>query len=416
MLTEVIVIGAGQAGLAVSNRLAAAGVDHVVLERGRTGERWISQRWDSLRMLSPNWMTRLPDWTYRGDEPDGFMTARQVAGYLRSYAQSFAAPVITGAAVQSVDLRNGRYRVDSDAGTWLANAVVLATGFCDRSAVPAAAAGLDPAIRSLTPEGYRNPADVPDGGVLVVGASATGAQLADELAAAGRDVVLAVGRHTRLPRRYRGRDIFCWLDALGVLDRPSEPNPDRPATPSLQIVGSDDGREIDLPSLVDRGIRLTGRVLGVSGRTVSVADDLPAVTAAADLRLEALLSRIDQHAAGMPSNQLPDAAARPRPSTGLRSGLPSVVDLGAAGIRSVIWATGYRRSYPWLRVPVLDAAGEIVQTAGRTPAHGLMVVGQYCQTRRSSSSLDGVRHDAEAVVDHLVGSVLSPTATARRAS
>ncbi len=417
MRTDVLVIGAGQAGLAVSNLLTAAEVDHVVLERGRTGERWVSQRWDSLRLLSPNWMTRLPGWSYRGGDPNGFMSAREVAGYLQSYAKSFDAPVVNGAAVHAVDRRHGRYWVASDAGEWSADAVVLATGFCDQSSVPRAGGRLHPSIHQLTADRYRNPADVPDGGVLVVGASATGAQLADELAGAGKDVVLAVGRHTRLPRRYRGRDIYWWLDSMGVLDRVSEQHGhDRPATPSLQIVGSDESREIDLPSLVERGIRLAGRVIGVDAGSIAVADDLPATTAAADMRLAALLQRVDDHAAITSPNQEVGAAHRPRGSTGVRAQFASSVDLPAAGIRSVIWATGYRRRYPWLHVPVLDAAGEIVQTAGRTPARGLMVVGQYCQTRRSSSSLDGVRYDAAVVVDHLRREILRRTGTSRRAS
>lgn len=362
-------------------------------------------------------MTRLPGWSYRGGDPNGFMSAREVAGYLQSYARSFYAPVVNGAAVHAVDRRHGRYRVVSDAGEWSADAVVLAAGFCDQLSVPHAGGRLHPSIYQLTSDRYRNPADVPDGGVLVVGASATGAQLADELAGTGKDVVLSVGRHTRLPRRYRGRDIFWWLDSMGVLDRVSERHGhDRPATPSLQIVGSVDGREIDLPSLVERGIRLAGRVVGVSAGSIAVADDLPATTAAADMRLAALLQRVDEHAAITGPNQEVGSAHRPRESTGVRAQYASTVDLPAAGIRSVIWATGYRRHYPWLRVPVLDAAGEIMQTAGRTPARGLMVVGHYRQTRPSSSSLDGVRWDAAVVVDHLRKEILGRTGASRRAS
>jgi putative flavoprotein involved in K+ transport len=416
MHTEVVVIGAGQAGLAVSNLLTGAGVGHVVLERGRTGERWISQRWDSLRLLSPNWMTRLPGWRYRGSDPDGFMTAGEVAGYLQSYASSFGAPVVHDAGVRSVVRAGGGYRVTSDAGSWTAGAVVLATGYCHHSSVPDIAGRLHPSVLQLTPDQYRNPSDVPDGGVLIVGGSATGAQLADELAAAGREVVLAVGRHTRLPRRYRGRDIFWWLDSMGTLDRPSGIRADRPSTPSLQIVGSPDGREVDLPSLAERGVRPAGRVTAVGGRGVSLADDLPLTTAAADARLTELLDRIDRHAAVTGLHREVGAVDRPRPSAVLRTDVPIALDLRAAGIRSVLWATGYRRSYPWLHVPVLDARGEIVHTAGRTPAPGLMVIGQYCQTRRSSSTLDGVRFDAATVVEHLTTTVLGRTTASRRAS
>ena len=284
--TAVVVIGAGQAGLAVSNLLTAASVGHVVLERGRTAESWRSRRWDSLRLLTPNWMSRLPGWSYRGSGPAGFMSAAEVAGYLGSYADSFDAPVVQGAEVRSVRRWAGGYLVVSDAGSWTADAVVVATGYCDEPAVPAVARDLDPTILQLTPDRYRNPDGVPDGGVLVIGASATGVQLADELAAAGRDVVLAVGRHARMPRRYRGMDIMWWLDSMGLLDRRAGPaDAARPPEPSLQIVGRADGREVDLPSLAERGIHVTGRVSGFGSGTVALADDLRITTAAADARL-----------------------------------------------------------------------------------------------------------------------------------
>jgi putative flavoprotein involved in K+ transport len=252
--TQVVIIGAGQAGLAVSRLLSDIGVEHVVLERGRTGERWLSQRWNSLRLLTPNWMSRLPGWAYRGGDPAGFMPAADVAGYLNSYAESFGAPVIHDAAVRSVRRRAGRYLVVSEAGYFSAAAVVIATGYCAQPAVPAIAAAVDPSIAQITPDRYRSPADVPQGRVLIVGASATGVQLADELATAGRDVVLAVGRHSRMPRRYRGMDVMWWLDSMGVLDRQLQNGESAPPVePSLQLVGSTTGRAVDLTALAARG-------------------------------------------------------------------------------------------------------------------------------------------------------------------
>ena len=442
--TRVVIIGAGQAGLAVSHLLTAASVDHQVLERGRTAERWRSQRWDSLRLLTPNWMSRLPGWSYRGADPDGFMPAAEVADYLAGYATSFDAPVLEGTTVLSVRRQSvghsdrhsgrhsgrnsGRYLVDTDAGSWVADAVVIATGFCDEPAVPAVAAGLDRSIHQVTPDRYRNPSELPAGGVLVVGASATDAQLADELAADGRQVMLAVGRHTRLPRRYRGRDIMWWLDRMGVLDRPVDrERVHRHTEPSLQIVGSstkagNHPREVDLPSLFARGIRLGGRLVGLDGTRVVFADDLGVTAGAADAKLARLLHRIDHHitAAGLESEVLrrdPDSAPF-RPFIADSAGEPTRLDLRAAGFRSVIWATGYRRSYPWLHVPVLDAAGDIRHRSGLTAAPGLVVVGQRWQTRRSSTFLDGVGHDAAIVVDHLLSTVLSdmPSETVRNAS
>ncbi|HMK11975.1 MAG TPA: NAD(P)-binding domain-containing protein, partial [Acidimicrobiales bacterium] len=201
--TEALVIGAGQAGLAMSRSLSDEGIDHVVIERGRLAERWRSERWDSLRLLTPNWATRLPGAEYRGDDPQGFMTAAELVRYFESYARGFDAPVHEGTSVESVTRTDGGFDVLTSDGGRRARNVVIATGWNDQPRVPSVASDLPRAIEQLTPSSYRNPAQVAEGGVLVVGASSSGAQIADELARAGRDVTLAVGRHTRLPRRYR---------------------------------------------------------------------------------------------------------------------------------------------------------------------------------------------------------------------
>ncbi len=369
--TEVVVIGAGQSGLAVSALLTARSVDHVVLERGVPAERWRSERWDSLRLLTPNWMSRLPGWSYRGPDPDGYMTARQVAGYLQDYADSFRAPIVTGAAVRSVRApAAGGFRVVSDAGTYASSAVVVATGYCDLAARPAYSRRLRGDIRQLDAGSYRRPSDAGNG-VLVVGASASGVQLADELIGSGRRVLLAVGRHTRLPRSYRGVDIMWWLDSIGALQRPLDPNRPRRHDPSLQLVGRPAGYDVGLPSLVDRGVRLTGRLADIEGGTITVADDLAITTDAADRRLERLLQRIDRHAAVSGLDRQVAAAHRPRPSSVIAVEAAGRIDLKAAGIDTVLWATGYRRSYPWLQVPgVIGTDGEIRHRSGRTPAPG----------------------------------------------
>jgi putative flavoprotein involved in K+ transport len=305
-----------------------------------------------------------------------------------------------------VERRGGRYRVTTDAGCWTADAVVAATGWCDLPHVPAAAAALDPRIEQLTPAGYRNPAGLPEGGVLVVGASATGVQLADELVRTGRKVVLAVGSHTRIPRHYRGLDIMWWLDAMGALDRRLDDHPAPAAArsePSLQLVGSPDGRNVDLLSLHQRGVGLVGRVTGVAGRRVRLADDLTESTGRADSRLRALLRRVDAYAvaAGLAAEIDAPEPVRPVPTIGSVDGL----DLHHAGIRTVLWATGYRRAYPWLRVPVFTRTGEIRHAGGVTAAPGLYVIGQRWQSRRNSSFLDGVRHDAATVVDRVLNHI-----------
>ncbi|MGK5114101.1 MULTISPECIES: flavin-containing monooxygenase [unclassified Geodermatophilus] len=400
----VAVVGAGQAGLAVSRLLTEADVDHVVLERGRAAEHWRSARWRSLRLLTPNWMSRLPGWRYAGPDPAGYMSAREVADYLSAYAVASRAPVVEGAAVESLRPAPAGYRIATAAGHWTTRAVVVATGWSDLPSVPAAAARLDRSLVQLTAASYRDPAGLPDAGVLVVGASASGVQLADEIAATGRPVTLAVGRHARVPRRYRGMEILWWLDAMGLLDRRVRPHvapADTPPDPSLQLVGRPDDRAVDLPALQARGITLTGRLLAADGTRLRFADDLPLTTRAADDHMAGLLHRIDSYAAavGLADEVLPAPPALP----GIRTAQPPVeLDLAAAGIGAVVWATGYRRSYPWLHVPVLDAAGEIRHVAGTTAARGLHVVGMRMQTRRNSTFLDGVRHDAAAVVGRLL--------------
>jgi putative flavoprotein involved in K+ transport len=415
--TSVVVIGAGQAGLAVSRLLSAAGADHIVLEKGRTASRWDNHTWQSLRLLTPNWMSRLPDHSYRGPDPAGFMRAAEVASYLRCYAALSAAPVIEGAETLSVRRSDIGYRVATTAGTWTATSVVLATGWCDLPDVPDMASRLDSRISQLTPATYRAPDQLPVGGVLVVGASATGVQLADELAAAGRRVALAVGSHSRVPRTYRGLDICWWLDAMGIFARTLDEHP-RPTVawrePSLQLSGRLGGRNVDLPALQARGVTLAGRLTDVDGRRVRLAEDLAVTTRAADERLRGLLRRIDAFAE---RTGIAAEADHGEPIREARvTGSLADVDLVRAGIRVIIWAIGYRRAYPWLHVPVLDEAGDVRHVNGTTASPGLHVVGMRWQTRRSSTFLDGVRHDAAVVVSKILADLHRPATSVMSAA
>jgi putative flavoprotein involved in K+ transport len=399
--TETLIVGGGQAGLAMSGCLTDRSRDHVVLERGRVGERWRSERWDALRLLTPNWMSRLPGYSYRGPEPDGFMAKDDVVDYLTAYARSFEAPVEDGTTVLSVAANASGWRVETDRGDWRARNLVVATGNCDLPRVPELAADLAPSIQQATTRTYRNPGSLPEGGVLVVGASATGAQLADELSRAGRDVVLAVGRHNRLPRRYRGRDIMWWLDRMGILDRSiddlREPEEAR-REPSLQLIGEADGRSLDLGALAGRDVRLAGRLVAASGSTVRFDRELAERVAAADEKLHALLERIDRYAATHGLDDRLPGPSRPAPVVLPEPG-PEELDLAAAGIRSVLWATGFRRVYPWLPPSVLDEHGEIRQRHGRGAHPGLYALGLQFMTRRRSSFIDGVGRDAEELAE-----------------
>lgn len=395
--TDVVIIGAGHAGLAVSRCLAERGVEHVVLERGRVAERWRTARWDSFRLITPNWMSRLPGWSYAGDDPDGFMSAGQLVDYLDGYAGSFTAPVHPHTTVTAVRGGTERFTVHTDRGAWSARSVVVATGYHARAHVPAQAAGLSPDLEQVTTASYRSPHALPDGAVLVVGASASGVQFAHELRRAGREVLLAVGGHTRVPRRYRGRDILWWLDRTGVLDRVRDEGLDADLAarlahePSLQLTAGD--HRLDLGVLHDAGVRVAGRLLGIDGDRLRFAGDLPATTAAADERLRRVLMRVDGYA-GAASAHPPD----PPPPVALPPG-PDRVSLRRAGITSVVWATGMRPSYPWLPPQVLDATGGLRHRRGATALPGLYAIGLRYQHRRNSTFIDGARHDATYLAD-----------------
>src|SRR5262249_4527856 len=294
---ETLVVGAGQAGLAVSRCLAEQGADHVVIERGRIAERWRTSRWGSLRLITPNWMSRLPGRSYPGTDPDGYMAAPELVSYLEDYAGSFAAPVHQNTTVELVEAAGRGLRGITNNRTWLAAHAIVATRTADRAYVPAFASAIDPGVHQLTASRYQGPHQVPDGGVLVVGASASGVQIADELCRSGRPVTISVGRHSRLPRRYRGRDILWWMEHAGILghaiDEMRDPRPARSA-PSLQLTGRSD-HPVGLDALAARGVTLAGRLAVADGRRLSFASDLPVTIGAAQERMERLLRSIDAY-------------------------------------------------------------------------------------------------------------------------
>ncbi len=407
--TETVVIGAGHAGLAVSRRLTEAGRDHVVIDRGRIAERWRSERWDSLHLLTPNWMTRLPEWEYRGTDSEGYMAIGEFVRYLESYAHSFSAPVQTETTVLSVTAGDPGYVVTTDQGTWAAQHVVVATGPWGRPRIPECVETSSADLHLTTSSRYRNPAALPDGGVLVVGASSSGVQIADELVRSGRRVVLASGRHTRMPRRYRGMDIFWWLERTGRLSRTIDQVSDQVAArtePSLQLVGHNEAdrfvETLDLAALSALAVTVTGRLGSLQGGVASFQDDLAASVADSDARMHRFLDAVDDHVdrSGLASEVW--APERPRPFRPVE--VPTRLDLAAEGIGTVLLATGYQPDHPWLHVPVTAPDGSVRQHRGRTPAPGLYVVGQRFQHRRDSGFIDGARHDSEDVVDHISSS------------
>lgn len=405
--TQTIIIGGGQAGLAMSRCLTDRSIDHVVLERGRVGERWRSERWDSLRLLTPNWQSRLPGFRYDGPDPDGYMTMPEVVDLLERYRRSFDAPVEEGTTVLSVSHTDEGYRVTTDRGVWEAPTAVIATGQCDVPLIPDFASKLSPDVLQVVPSKYRNPDQLPEGGVLVVGAAATGIQLADEIHRSGRPVTLAVGRHTRLPRLYRGKDILWWFDQMGIFDETLDQVHDAERSrsqPSLQLVGRPDKSSLDLITLQDEGVKLAGKVIGAEEGKVFFADDLVAHTARADVKLARLLRRIDEY---VEQRGLTGEVGEPEafipffwPAPG-----PGALDLRGENVRTVLWATGFRRRYPWLKIPMLDARGEIRHEGGVTPAPGLYVLGLQFLRRRNSNFIDGVGADAAVLAEDIAARV-----------
>jgi putative flavoprotein involved in K+ transport len=398
-----IIIGAGQSGLAMSRHLTDRSIDHLILERGEIANSWRTERWDSLRLLTPNWQSRLPGYTYDGDDPDGFMTMPEVVRFLQRYAELTHAPVVTGTLVTQVRNVVDGYEVTTSQGTWRCRTLVIASGACNVGAIPSLSAGLPPEVTTLTSLQYRRPNSLPDGGVMIVGASATGIQLAREIQASGRDVVLSVGEHVRMPRTYRGRDILWWMDAIGAMDvQYSELEDIERARrlPSLQLVGTPERVTVDLNNLRKSGIQLVGRLVGLRDAKAQFSGSLANHCALADLKMNRLLASIDAwvNAHGL-TEQFP-ASHRYEP-TDAGSDTKLSLDLHDSGIRTVIWATGYRPDYSWLDVPVLDRKGRIRHDGGVVAAPGMYVLGLPFMRKRKSSFIDGAGDDAAHLAAHL---------------
>ena len=399
----VVVVGAGHCGLAMSRCLAGRSIDHVVLERGEVANSWRTERWDSLRLLTPNWLTRLPGFGYAGPDPDGYMTAGEIADLVEAYAAEGAAPVHASTTVTSVrPAGRGGYAVETDGGSWSADAVVVASGACNVATVPAVREAVPPGITSLTAAEYRSPDQVPEGGVLVVGASSSGVQIADELLRHGRPVTIAAGEHVRLPRRYRGADILWWMEAAGVLDERYDQMDDlvrARSLPSMQLAGSLGGGALDLNALTGRGARLVGRLSAIRDGQALFSGSLPNVCALADLKLARLLDTLDAWAvdAGLDIGEPPERLA----PTVVPSPPLLDLDLRSGEIRTILWATGYRPDLSWLELPVLNPRGRLIHDGGVTRFPGLYLVGMPFLRRRKSTLIDGARADARELTAHL---------------
>jgi putative flavoprotein involved in K+ transport len=392
-----VVVGAGHAGLAASRFLTDRSIDHVVLDRGEVANSWRRERWDSLRLLTPNFQSRLPGYAYDGPEPEGYMAVSEVIDFISRYAIVSGAPVRTNTSVTSLTRTDEGYHVATSDGEWKCRSVVIASGACNAPSVPALRDAVPEPIAQFTPFQYRNPTHLPDGGVLVIGASATGVQLAAEIHQSGRPVTLSVGEHVRLPRTYRGRDVLWWMESSGVWDERYDQIDDLTRArrlPSPQLVGTPERATLDLNALSNVGVELVGRLSAVRDGRALFSGGLRNLFALADLKMERLLDTFDARSNGFGKHERFEPTRVPESSR-------LQIDLRSGEIRSIVWATGFRPDYGWLRVPVVDEKGYLQHDGGVVRSPGMYALGLPVLRRRKSSFIHGVESDARDVIEHL---------------
>jgi putative flavoprotein involved in K+ transport len=396
---EALVVGAGQAGVAMSEHLTRCGIPHLVLERARIAERWRSERWDSLVANGPAWHDRFPGMEFQGAGPDDFVGKEAVADYFVTYAAKIDAPIRCGVTVTGAKRLQGRpgFRVETSAGPIEAQYVISATGAFQHPVFPAMVP--DAGLMQLHSSTYRNPAQLPEGAVLVVGAGSSGAQIAAELLEAGRKVFLSVGPHGRPPRSYRGRDFVWWLGVLNKWDAEYVPGSDHV---TIAVSGAHGGQTVDFRNLAARGIVLLGRAEGFADGTMRFAPDLAGNVAKGDADYLSLLDQADAFVTRNGLDLPPEPAARligPDPDCMTHPILS--LNLAKAGITTILWATGFERDFQWLQVDAFDAKGQPKHQRGVSTEPGVYFLGLPYQSRRGSSFIWGVWHDAKHVADHI---------------
>ncbi|MBV8146917.1 MAG: NAD(P)-binding domain-containing protein [Gammaproteobacteria bacterium] len=399
-----VVIGAGHAGLAISHFLTQRSIDHVVLERGEVANSWRHERWDSLCLLTPNWQSRLPGFPYQGSDPDGYMTMPEITAHIAAFAAVIKAPVRTHTTVTAVRRSDGGYHVVTENGELRCRTLVLAGGAANVPNVPALREAIPATIECVTAFDYRNPDRLPRGGVLVVGASATGVQLADEIQRSGRQVTLAVGEHVRLPRTYRGRDVLWWMEECGVWKQRYDEIDDLERArrlPSPQLIGSRERATLDLNALRAAGVEIVGRLATIRDGRALFSGGLPHLFALADLKMQRLLDTFDEWARTTTLDEEVGPVERFE-STHVPATPRLFLDLRSGEIRSLVWATGFRPDYSWLEVPVTNRKGELQHDGGVVvDAPGMYAIGLPVLRRRRSTFILGAEDDAPDLVRHL---------------
>jgi putative flavoprotein involved in K+ transport len=419
---QVIVIGAGHAGLSTSHYLTRAGVTHLVLEAGRVGERWRTSRWDSFTLVTPNWMCRLPDYPYAGDDPDGFMSREGVVTYLRGYAESFGAPVREGVRVTSVQKHPGGrgYTAVTEGEVYETPVVVVASGFFEHPKIPAEAATLAPDIRQIHSSEYKSPDALAPGAVMVVGSGQSGCQIAKELQESGRHVYLSTGSAGRIPRRYRGKDINWWMAQLGRFDKTVDQlnSPREKFAGNPHLSGSRGGQTLNLHRFARDGMTLLGRLRTVSGHHATFASDLKDNLAKAD-KMAADLRRgvddyINKHGMDSPT---PDAGNTDdyEGDDAYRQKEILELDLRLSDIGTIVWAAGFNVDYSFVNIPVFDDDGYPIQQRGVTAYPGLFFMGVHYQYKNGSDLFYGVGEDAAHVAAAIItGEAKVGSGTVRR--
>ncbi len=396
-----LIVGAGQCGLAMSHELNRYGVDHLILERGQVANSWRTERWNSLKLLTPNWANSLPGFQRSGLDPDSFMSASELANRMNIVATRRGAPIQTDTSVLGVAWKNGRYTVDTTSGAISCDHLVAANGACGIPNVPKISDEFPSEIQQLTPHSYKQPEDLPMGRALVVGASASGLQLAREIQLSGRQVVLAVGNHLRLPRQYRGADILKWMDVIGATTVPYTEVDDIERvrrTPSLPLLGSNTAK-IDLNALQDIGVEIVGRLAAVREGSALFSGSLANQCASADLKMNRLLATIDKWIDDASLTSLFPAAESFEP-TRCPEAPRLKINFRQERFESVVWATGYRPDHRWLTLPVFDRKARIEHDGGVVGA-GLYVLGLPYLRKRKSTFIGGASGDAQALARHL---------------
>jgi putative flavoprotein involved in K+ transport len=403
---DTVIIGGGQAGLAMSYFLREQGREHVIVERRRLAERWRSERWDSLYFQFPNWSFQLPGYHYDGDAPDAFAHNSEVVRYLEAYANTIDAPLRCGVDVESLtrDPTTGRFRIATPESVLEASRVVIATGPFQRPTIPQLARLLPADVFQVHSSLYRNPDALPTGAVLVVGSGGSGSQIAEELVQAGRRVFLTVSRHRRVPRNYRGRDALWWSGKLGRFEVTIESLPERRPLPTILYTGVGGGHDMDVRRLGDDGALLLGRLLGCSGTRLSFDASAPANLAFADESCAEFTRAIDEYVreTGM---KAPENSVEMKPRIAAGRGDPVLeLDLRLAKITTVIWCTGYGFDFGWVELPIFDDRGIPVQHRGVTSVPGAYFLGLHWMHKFKSGTLWGVGEDATFLAEHMLAS------------